>query len=473
MPLAQQKKARVDTLSRILGINRTSQLNTSSSPDIDLIRNLKERVYTDNPLMRLCIEDYELMCSNKMVFNMMIKVLDTDKKKLKKICKKIHILKEYINSSPETIKNKMKEYKTPILNLPEELRENIVNIFEELLKYELRDWIPIEKLDWEKLSLNINAVKLLDENPNNIDLLNLSGNRNPYAIDLIKKYAIDNKELADKIDWEILSCNPNAIDLLETQIKKNIDSISWYLLAENPEAIGILKNYREKIIWNALSSNPNAIDLLREKWEEEKYLMKTNRTQYNQLKDFENIVAWNVLSGNKGAIDLLREKIKMEKDMPSSEYELLEDTEKINWGSLSENPEAIKLLEENIDKIVWLNLSSNHSPKAIKLLKDQVEYENGLSKAQYAKLSNKISWLFLSSNPIAIEILAVNNNRIVWAALSNNPNPKAIDILNINHYNINWDVLSGNPNAIDILEANQDKINWEILSSNPSIFILK
>ena len=473
MPLAQQKKARVDTLSRILGINRTSQLNTSSSPDIDLIRNLKERVYTDNPLMRLCIEDYELMCSNKMVFNMMIKVLDTDKKKLTKICKKIHILKEYINSSPESIKNKMKEYKTPILNLPEELRENIVNIFEELLKYELRDWIPIEKLDWEKLSLNINAVKLLDENPNNIDLLNLSGNRNPYAIDLIKKYAIDNKELADKIDWEILSCNPNAIDLLETQIKKNIDSISWYLLAENPEAIGILKNYREKIIWNALSSNPNAIDLLREKWEEEKYLMKTNRTQYNQLKDFENIVAWNVLSGNKGAIDLLREKIKMEKDMPSSEYELLEDTEKINWGSLSENPEAIKLLEENIDKIVWLNLSSNHSPKAIKLLKDQVEYENGLSKAQYAKLSNKISWLFLSSNPIAIEILAVNNNRIVWAALSNNPNPKAIDILNINHYNINWDVLSGNPNAIDILEANQDKINWEILSSNPSIFILK
>ena len=473
MPLAQQKKARVDTLSRILGINRTSQLNTSSSPDIDLIRNLKERVYTDNPLMRLCIEDYELMCRNKMVFNMMMKVLDTDKKKLTKICKKIHILKEYINSSPESIKNKMKEYKTPILNLPEELRENIVNIFEELLKYELRDWIPIEKLDWGKLSLNINAVKLLDENPNNIDWRNLPGNRNPYAIDLIKKYAIDNKELEDNIDWNILSCNPNAIDLLETQIKKDIDSISWYLLAENPEAIGILKKYREKIIWNVLSSNPNAIDLLREKWEEEKYLMKTNRPQYNQLKDFENIVAWNVLSGNKGAIDLLREKIKMEKDMPSSEYELLEDTEKINWGSLSENPEVIKLLEENIDKIVWLNLSSNHSPKAIKLLKDQVEYENGLSKAQYAKLSNKISWLFLSSNPIAIEILAVNNNRIVWAALSNNPNPKAIDILNINHYNINWDVLSGNPNAIDILEANQDKINWEILSSNPSIFILK
>ena len=474
MPLDQQKIDRANTLSRILRIRQAAQaaqVNTSSSPDIELIRNLKGRVHTDDPLMRLCIEDYELMCSNKMVFNMMVKVLDTDKKKLRKICKKIYILKEYINSSPETIKIKMKEYKAPILNLPEELREKIVEIYEEILTPLLRDWIPIDNLSWEKLSLNINAVKLLDENPNNIDWLNLSGNRNPYAVDLIKKYAIDNKELEDKIDWNILSSNPNAIDLLETQIKKDIDSISWYLLAENPEAIGILKNYREKIIWNALSSNPNAIDLLREKWEEEKYLMKTNRTQYNQLKDFENIVAWNVLSGNKGAIDLLREKIKMEKDMPSSEYELLEDTEKINWGSLSENPEAIKLLEENIDKIVWLNLSSNHSPKAIKLLKDQVEYENGLSKAQYAKLSNKISWLFLSSNPIAIEILAANKGKIKWTALSNNP--KAIDILNTNKDKIDWDVLSGNPNAIYILEANQDKIDWKNLSSNPSIFVLR
>ena len=493
MPLAQQKKARVDTLSRILGISRSSQINKSSSPDIDLIRNLKERVYTDNPLMRLCIEDYELMCSNKMVFNMMVKVLDTDKKQLKKICKNIHILKENINSSPESIKNKMKEYKTPILKLPEELRENIVNIFEELLKYELRDWIPIEKLDWGKLSLNINAVKLLDENPNNIDWRNLPGNRNPYAIDLIKKYAIDNKELEDNIDWEILSCNPNAIDLLETQIKKDIDSISWYLLAENPEAIGILKKYREKIIWNVISSNPNAIDLLKEKWGEEKYLMKTNRPQYNQLKDFENIVAWNVLSGNKGAIDLLREKINKESLLSQEEYELLEYNEKIAWVNLSENPEAIDLLEKNKDKIVWSYLSSNTNPKAMKLLKERIEYEKSLSIKEYRALSNKINWSYLSNNKNATKILEENIDKIVWSALSNNlvaihlleayqkkidwvvlsGNPNAMNLLEANQDKINWSSLSRNPNAMNLLEANQDKINWDELSSNPSIFILK
>jgi len=67
MSLHQQKIDRTNTLSRILGIRQSTQLNKSSSPDIDLIRKLNERVHTDNPLMRLCIDDYELMCRNKIV----------------------------------------------------------------------------------------------------------------------------------------------------------------------------------------------------------------------------------------------------------------------------------------------------------------------------------------------------------------------------------------------------------------------
>ena len=66
--------------------------------------------------------------------------------------------------------------------------------------YKLRHWIPIEKLDFKKLSLNPNAIHLLEKN-------------------------------MDKIDWEELSKNPNAIDLLE----KNIDKIDdWYFLSQNP-----------------------------------------------------------------------------------------------------------------------------------------------------------------------------------------------------------------------------------------------
>ena len=490
MSLYQQKIDRTNTLSRILGIRQSSQLNKSSSqlnksssqlnksssqlnksssPDIDLISNLKERVHTDNPLMRLCIEDYELMCRNNMVFNMMIKVLDTDKKRLTKICKKIHILKEYINSSPESIKNKMKEYKTPILNLPEELRVIVFEQYEKILNLVLRDWIPIDKLSWKNLSGNPNAIKLLDANPEKINWEKLSGNPNaiklldanpdkidwhylsgnPNGFDLIKKYVIGNKEQEDKISWHILSLNSKAaIKLLETKILEDDSSTSWYLLARNPDAISIIRKYPNKIDWNAISKNSNAIDILRKKWEEEKILIKTKHPIYTYLK-LHHIVSWDLLSGNTGALDLLREKIQMEKDMQPDEYKLLSYKERIDWESLSGNPETVELLEENRDKIVWQNLSNNSNPKAIQLLKEHIEYEKRLKRRYRLKLSNKIDWALLSSNPNAIEILAANKKKI------------------------NWSSLSRNPNAMNLLEANQEKINWKMLSSNPSIFILK
>jgi len=58
--------------------------------------------------------------------------------------------------------------------------------------YKLRNWIHIDDLDWSFLSLNTNAISLLEKNQ-------------------------------DKIDWSYLSENPNAINLLE----KNKDKINW------------------------------------------------------------------------------------------------------------------------------------------------------------------------------------------------------------------------------------------------------
>jgi len=34
---------------------------------------------------------------------------------------------------------------------------------------------------------------------------------------------------------------------------------------------------------------------------------------------------------------------------------------KLDWGSLSENPNAIKLLEQNLDRVYWYRLSLNPS----------------------------------------------------------------------------------------------------------------
>jgi hypothetical protein len=102
------------------------------------------------------------------------------------------------------------------------------------------------------------------------------------VINIILKYYWKNlknkrKVLLDWIDnewlsWDILSANPNAIDLLEN----NQDKINWYMLCINPNAIDLLDDNKNKIYWESLSSNPNpnAIKLLSKKIQLENTLKK-------------------------------------------------------------------------------------------------------------------------------------------------------------------------------------------------------
>ncbi len=197
--------------------------------------------------------------------------------------------------------------------------------------YVLRDWIPIEKLNWTNLSCNPNAMHLLEANP-------------------------------DKINWTNLSCNPNAMHLLEA----NPDKINWEQLSLNPNAIQLLEANPDNIDWRYLSLNPNAIQLLEA------------------------------------------------------------NPDKIDWWYLSQNPNAIRLLEANLMLISWIALSFN--PAAIHLLEAN---------------QHKISWIALSLNPAAIHLLEANQYNISWNLLSRNPN--AIHLLEANQDNIDWEKLSLNP----------------------------
>ncbi len=174
--------------------------------------------------------------------------------------------------------------------------------------YVLRDWIPIEKLNWTNLSCNPNAMHLLEANPDKINWTNLSCN--PNAMHLLEANP-------DKINWTNLSCNPNAIQLLEA----NPDNIDWRYLSLNPNAIQLLEANPDKIDWWYLSQNPNAIRLL----------------EANQHK-----ISWIALSLNPAAIHLLEA-----------------NQHKISWNLLSRNPNAIHLLEANQDNIDWEKLSLN------------------------------------------------------------------------------------------------------------------
>ena len=71
-------------------------------------------------------------------------------------------------------------------------------------------------------------------------------------------------EHLDKVDWCLLSCNPNVIHILEN----NLEKINWYYLSRNcsVEAIQLLKENIDKIDWSQLSLNNSveAIQLLKE-----------------------------------------------------------------------------------------------------------------------------------------------------------------------------------------------------------------
>ena len=307
-------------LSKFLGID--------SAPSTQLIANMQSRI--NNPLFKLSMTDYEDICGNKMMVRMMSKVIGCDEKQLKKFCKYINVFAENIKSSPKSIKNKMKvtnsinasKRKGSLHALPDDILEKIVNKYKTIfkIKYVLKDWIPLEKLDWKYLSSNPNAIELLKANPQKINWEGLSANSSQYAIEMLKTYP-------KKIDWFYLSTNQNpyAIELL----KANPEKIDWEGLSGNPNATKLLKANPEKIDWGWLSANPSqyAIELLK---------ANPNKIEWNYLSKNPNPYAIELLKANPDEIDWL-------------------------FLSINPNPYAIELLKENKTKIFWKYLSMNPS----------------------------------------------------------------------------------------------------------------
>ena len=89
----------------------------------------------------------------------------------------------------------------------------------------LRDWVNIKEYDG-LLSLNSNAIALLEKNQ-------------------------------DKINWKMLSGNPSALNLLE----QNPNKINWDQLSLNPNALNLLVANPDRIDWNALLFNPSIFEI--------------------------------------------------------------------------------------------------------------------------------------------------------------------------------------------------------------------
>lgn len=315
--------------------------------------------------------------------------------------------------------------KINLQSLPRDIHEKIAEHYKKSLpsKYILRDWIPKDKLDWFALSGNPCAIKILME----------------------------------KADYE------NSLTVEEYNMFEERKKISWMRLCINEEGAEILKKYPSKILWSYLSNNSKqlAVDMIKERIEYE----KINVLDYDEDDDrvWINNFSYNQ---NPQIMELVKERVEYEKGLSREEYGMLDVADVLDWCYLTENPSAIDILKANPEKIVWSLLSENTNPLAIDLLRERAVLENNMNKKDYKKLGDKIDWVSLTANPNAIELLKEYPHKIEWEYLS--ANPAAIDWLKENKNVIDWGMLSENPNAIQLLKENRKKIHWEKLCKNPN-----
>ena len=517
------KQGKADIVYKMLTKQTNKQRTSKSPPIIDLESALKKEPLEENTILRLSIEDYELMCKNKRYREAMANVLNTNIDDLTAFCKDVKILENYVDLSQITIKEKKIAKRLPIKillsDLPDESLKLITEKFKTLLKYKLRDWLPSNKLSNDLVSANPNAIDffslphnrrliawhILSENPNAIDFLSLPENKerifyhylscnkssNPKLIELLKDYIIANPSIGSKrqLNWEELSKNPYAIEILTSPenydyinwkslscnpspkaiefllLDKNINFVKWFEFSSNHcnDAIQFLKDNPHHIDWSGLSANTNskAIPLINKKIKEENQLYELSPTEYAKLQ---NKVYWRALSANPKAIPLIITKIK--------EGIRLDD---IDWDALSKNPAIFFTFKRNIEaksRIIARILLNNSVSTKTKI----TDLPGDLHKKIVKDLKNvsknilrdgipidKLNWSYLSSNPNAIDLL---RERMYFEKNLSEDEYKKLP------YQINWAALCTNsdPEAIDLLSSpeNYIKIDWLRLSSNPN-----
>jgi hypothetical protein len=137
----------------------------------------------------------------------------------------------------------------------------------------------LDKVEWSNVCMNPNGIALIETNLENLDPEELSLDwlaSNPNAIPFLQKHP-------HLIDWHYLSGNPNGLPLLEKNLGDIcwstfslmetivpflkiypgfIRRLNWELLSFNESAIEMLKAAPEKIHWSYVSQNPKVLYLL-------------------------------------------------------------------------------------------------------------------------------------------------------------------------------------------------------------------
>ena len=353
--------------------------------------------------------------------------------------------------------------------------KSIFKIVLHLLDIRTDDKDSIRKINkFIKYIANIPDAK--SKNPNELfELINKKKNRSVRFSDL----PLDIKNIIGN-EYDKIVYPYKLIEWIEE------DKLDWKYLSRNesPGAIQYLQKNPHLINWEELSRNKStdAINFLSQHNENIKWvaLESNDNPRVKALFDKYKIsIGEDQLYLKHNVVDLIKDKdiknditiqmmrkLSMNKNDDVVKYVIKYMSKYIQWVFFSENenPIALEYMKTNTDKIYWNKLASNDNPEAIKIFKDNPE-----------KITLPI-WKIFSGREESFDILNLgseeNKQYISWDQLSFNPHPRALALLEENPDKINWANLSHNtnPRALALLEENPDKINWANLSSNPSIF---
>jgi hypothetical protein len=276
-----------------------------------------------------------------------------------------------------------------------------------------------DKIDWESISSNKNAVHLILQNIDKICWKTLCYNASDKVlpilhanIDKVYWHAIcmnqitwinqlleNNLDRLSKDDLYHLCRNPAAIPTIEYLIKTDFCSIDWSGLSMNENALHLFDEYNKNLAYIGLHSNlnPNAIYFL-QKYRKNSYThdVAAYPTMIPFLKTHPEYIDHHIcINEHPDALELI--EIYIDKNLHQIEY--------VPWDSLSYNPVAIPIMKRYVEHINWYYFCRLEVKESIEIIEENLD---------------KVDWDELSTNALAIHILEQNREKINWNNISMN-----------------------------------------------------
>lgn len=330
-----------------------------------------------------------------------------------------------------------------------------------LFKKTLPDWINLSDLNMGQMSLNENAIDILQNNKDKINWMNLAQNFNGFEI-IKNNLSIFN----DKKCWNIFCENTPEIPYL----KRNIANINDFVLYNNNNAGAFIREWWE---YFHKYTGPTATEDMCGRVMSYHLLRSKNIYFHLSIKKYIQYTNGNMAK----YLDMCIMEVLCLYEIPGSDN-LIELWHDYKFPGVSRH----KLTEKDIhrkEKLCMDLYNSNSCMYSIDIdyIEDVIKYvvlaSNGLV---HSHLGNCRSfWRSIAINPLALGLIEkylpqMNEMHIrcLFEALSSKPH--AIPLLEKHLDKVNWEELSKNPFAIHILKSNPDKINYFTLSENPYIF---